>query len=97
MSFIGFFFHFFTQGSICGKINTDSELVFSEKISMSKIYKNTSTVVQLSPEENRLLTESAERSGRTKLQEASIRLKDHLHNFSDIATLGKRFEQTQQE
>jgi hypothetical protein len=60
-------------------------------ITMSGHYKDTSTVVQLSAALNKLLTESAARSGRTKVQEASLRLRDHLLLFSDIATEGKRF------
>ncbi|EPC4028304.1 TraY domain-containing protein [Aeromonas salmonicida] len=60
---------------------------------MPEKYRETSTVVSLNPESNRLLTESAKRSGRTKVQEASIRLRDHLLHFSEIATEGKRFEE----
>lgn len=40
---------------------------------------------------NELLSRSAERSGRTKRQEALLRLEDHLNEFVDIAATGKRF------
>ncbi|MGL4355113.1 MULTISPECIES: TraY domain-containing protein [Aeromonas] len=58
---------------------------------MSQTYRKTSTVVELDARVNQLLTEAARRSGRSKVQEASVRLRDHLLNFSDIATEGKRF------
>ncbi|MFT2798513.1 TraY domain-containing protein [Serratia sp. N21D137] len=47
--------------------------------------------MRLSPNVNRLLTESALRTGRSKTQEALLRLTDHLNNFEDIASEGKRF------
>ncbi len=40
---------------------------------------------------NKLLTEAAARSGRSKVKEAVLRLADHLQHFPDIATTGKRF------
>ncbi|MGL6360001.1 TraY domain-containing protein [Aeromonas hydrophila] len=77
---------------ICGKINSNLEFESNfTVIMMSGPYKDTSTVVQLSADLNKLLTEAASRSGRTKVQEASLRLRDHLMLFSDIATEGKRF------
>lgn len=56
-------------------------------------YRAISSVIQLDSMANRLLSEAAERSGRSKVQEASMRIKDHLLLFSDIATEGKRFPQ----
>ncbi|MGU5694620.1 TraY domain-containing protein [Aeromonas veronii] len=58
---------------------------------MTISYKGVTTVVQLDSNANRLLTEAAERSGRSKVAEATIRLRDHLKNFEDIAAEGKRF------
>ncbi|EKN4715513.1 TraY domain-containing protein [Yersinia enterocolitica] len=40
---------------------------------------------------NRLLSQAAVRAKRTKVMEALLRLEDHLFNFPDIATHGKRF------
>lgn len=54
-------------------------------------WKPSSTVVELSSEINRLLSQAAVRAGRTKVKEATIRLEDHLKNFPDIATEGRRF------
>lgn len=54
-------------------------------------YSWVSTVVELTPEMNRLLTQASSRSRRSKTQEASVRLFDHLMHFQDIATEGKRF------
>ena len=59
--------------NIYGKINSnlEFELIFTV-ITMSGKYRDTSTVVQLQADLNKLLTESAQRSGRTKVQEASL-------------------------
>ncbi len=54
-------------------------------------WKAVQLVMRLSPNVNRLLTESALRTGRSKTQEALLRLTDHLTNFEDIASEGKRF------
>lgn len=54
-------------------------------------WKAVQLVMRLSPNVNRLLTESARRTGRSKTQEALLRLTDHLINFEDIASEGKRF------
>lgn len=42
---------------------------------------------------NKKLSESANRSGRTKRDEAALRLSDHLYRFTDIAAEGKRFHE----
>lgn len=92
MKLIGFFSLLLAPLNIYGKINSNLEFESNfTVIMMSGHYKDTSTVVQLSADLNKLLTESASRSGRTKVQEASLRLRDHLMHFSDIATEGKRF------
>lgn len=54
-------------------------------------WNETKAIVDLSPEDNRRLTEAAQRCGRSKRKEASLRLADHLKNFPDIAAEGKRF------
>lgn len=54
-------------------------------------WKSAQTVIEMSPEINRLLTQAAKRSGRSKVKEASLRLADHLKTVSDIATEGRRF------
>lgn len=48
--------------------------------------------LQLGKEVNELLTLSAKRSGRTKRQEALLRLTDHLQQVQDIAAAGKTFK-----
>ncbi|EMW1017969.1 TraY domain-containing protein [Serratia marcescens] len=48
--------------------------------------------LQLGEEVNELLTLSAKRSGRTKRQEALLRLTDHLQQVQDIAAAGKIFK-----
>jgi hypothetical protein len=55
-------------------------------------YKSVAVGFRVSAEINKLLTESAQRSRRPKAKEAELRLADHLKNFPDIATVGKRFE-----
>lgn len=56
-------------------------------------FKKVGIAVDISPEMNRLLTQAAARSKRTKTTEAYIRLEDHLKNFPDIATTGLRFRE----
>lgn len=41
---------------------------------------------------NKFLTEAASKSGRTKRQEARLRLHDHLHRFASISELKKAEE-----
>lgn len=55
-------------------------------------YKSVAVGFQVSAETNKLLTEAAERSRRPKAKEAELRLTDHLRNFPDIATEGRRFK-----
>jgi len=52
-------------------------------------YKPVFITIQLSSEANKLLSESAARSHRKKLQEATIRLDDHLMRFHSISEKGK--------
>lgn len=54
-------------------------------------WKAVQLVMRLSPTVNRLLSESAKRTGRSKTQEALLRLTDHLISFEGIASEGKRF------
>ncbi|AUQ43893.1 TraY domain-containing protein [Yersinia ruckeri] len=56
-----------------------------------KEYGNVSIVISLTSDMNKRLTLASERSQRSKTKEATLRLHDHLINFDDIATLGKRF------
>lgn len=60
---------------------------------MNVIRTRKETLISLSMPElvNKRLTEAANRSGRSKVQEATLRLADHLEYFPDIATTGKRF------
>jgi hypothetical protein len=54
-------------------------------------FKKVGLTVDVPPDVNRLLTQAAQRSKRTKTMEALVRLEDHLKNFPDIATPGRRF------
>lgn len=54
-------------------------------------YKAVGLSLEITPEMNRLLSQAAARAKRTKVMEALLRLEDHLFNFPDIATHGKRF------
>ena len=44
---------------------------------------------EINAEANRYLSEASKRSGRTKRQEAKLRLHDHLHRFISISELKK--------
>ena len=48
-------------------------------------YKKVFIAFQLSERANRLLSESAKRSNRRKLQEAAMRLEDHLNQVFAIS------------
>ncbi|WP_447874804.1 TraY domain-containing protein [Serratia fonticola] len=50
-----------------------------------------SITMQLAKATNEALNRSAKLSGRTKGQEASLRLYSHLQQYQDIAMAGKRF------
>jgi len=52
-------------------------------------YKPVFITIQLSSEVNRLLSESAARSHRKKLQETRLRLEDHLIRFHSISEKGQ--------
>ncbi|MDR5020240.1 TraY domain-containing protein [Yersinia rochesterensis] len=56
-------------------------------------FPSSNITFDMSPEVNRLLSLSSARSKRTKVKEAILRLEDHLKNFPDIATEGKRFRE----
>lgn len=60
---------------------------------MSLEFTSAKITLDMSPEMNRLLSQSSARSKRTKVKEAIIRLEDHLKNFPDIATTGRRFRE----
>lgn len=50
-------------------------------------YEKVYITIQLSKKANRLLSESCKRSHRKKIQEAKIRLEDHLRQFRSISEL----------
>ena len=56
-------------------------------------FKKVGLTVDVPSDVNRLLTHAAQRSKRTKTMEALVRLEDHLKNFPDIATAGRRFRE----
>lgn len=56
-------------------------------------FPSSNITFDMSPEVNRLLSQSSARSKRTKVKEAILRLEDHLKRFTDIATEGKRFRE----
>lgn len=59
---------------------------------MDKNYLGTHISLKLPKGVNAALTQAAARSGRRKVSEAMIRLEDHLNNFADIASEGRRFK-----
>lgn len=50
-----------------------------------------SVLLRLTPEMTKMLSEAADRSGRSNTREAYVRLEDHLIAFTDLATPGRRF------
>ncbi|STX81532.1 conjugal transfer protein TraY [Legionella busanensis] len=59
--------------------------VMKEKIQ----YKSVHITIKLSSKENKALSLAAERSGRKKIQEAKLRLEDHLSRFRSISELNQ--------
>lgn len=55
-------------------------------------YQSVFITVKLSGDANRLLTESCKRSNRKKIQEATLRIEDHLRRFRSISELDFTFE-----
>ena len=62
-----------------------------QKVESEQVYISVSITMQLSKDTNEALTKAAKRAGRTKRKEAALRLQDHLLQYPDIATAGKRF------
>ena len=61
------------------------------KLKSNNNYKKVYVTIQLSEVGNRLLTESCKRSSRKKMQEAFLRLEDHLRRFRSISELNHTF------
>lgn len=55
-------------------------------------YESVFISFQLSARGNKLITESATRSGRTKKKEALLRLEDHLRRYRSISEISKAIE-----
>ena len=53
--------------------------------------KGMQVLLRLSPEMTAMLSQAADRSGRSNTKEALVRLEDHLKSFTDLATPGRRF------
>lgn len=62
-----------------------------KKLTSNHEVRGVTLTLEINARVNELLSRSAERSGRTKRQEALLRLEDHLNEFVDIAATGKRF------
>ncbi|WP_419421554.1 TraY domain-containing protein (plasmid) [Legionella sp. D16C41] len=54
-----------------------------------KDYKDVFITIKISSEGNKLLTESCKRSKRKKIQEATLRLEDHLSKYRSISELNQ--------
>lgn len=53
--------------------------------------KGMQVLLRLSPEMTAMLSQAANRSGRSNTKEALVRLEDHLKSVTDLATPGRRF------
>lgn len=60
-------------------------------------YKKVHITIQLSNEFNKLLSESAKRAKRRKIQEVVLRLEDHLKRFRSISELNQAVLHKQEE
>lgn len=57
------------------------------KSNLKKNFNSVYITLNLPAESNQLLSESARRSNRKKIQEAKLRLEDHLNKFRSISEL----------
>ena len=57
------------------------------KLESNNNYRKVHITIQLSEDTNRLLSQSCSRSNRKKIQEAALRLEDHLKKFRSISEL----------
>ncbi|MGP2817042.1 TraY domain-containing protein [Serratia marcescens] len=78
---------------LCDHLKAFADLpkFWSQTSKQETSYREVNITIQLYEEDNRLLTSSAARSGRSKKMEAMLRLSHHLKTFADIAAEGKRF------
>ncbi|WP_260679916.1 TraY domain-containing protein [Serratia liquefaciens] len=78
---------------LCDHLKAFADLpkFWSQPSKQETSYREVNITIQLYEEDNRLLTSSAARSGRSKKMEAMLRLSHHLKTFADIAAEGKRF------
>ncbi|HHL3493980.1 TPA: TraY domain-containing protein [Legionella pneumophila] len=67
------------------------------KLESNNNYKKVFITIQISEESNRFLSESAKRSNRKKVQEAKIRLEDHLNRYRSISELNAAVPQLNNE
>lgn len=71
-------------------------IFYGEKIVKSDTnYPSVFVTVQINGEANRLLSESCKRSNRKKIQEATLRLEDHLKRFRSISEIDHVVHQTE--
>jgi len=61
-------------------------------MSKEEKYKGVYLSIKISAKTNKLLSEAAKQSGRKKLQEALIRLEDHLDRIESISKVGHVLE-----
>tara|TARA_B110000879_G_scaffold75242_1_gene104980 strand:- start:841 stop:1041 length:201 start_codon:yes stop_codon:yes gene_type:complete len=52
-------------------------------------YNSVQISMQITADANKLLTQAAQRSGRSKTQEAKLRLHDHLEKYQSISEMHK--------
>lgn len=60
-----------------------------------KEYKAVQISFQLSADANKRISISASRSGRKKVQEAKLRLEDHLLKYSSISKIGCAIDESE--
>ena len=62
--------------------------IFKEmKLESNNNYRKVHITIKLSENANRLLSQSCGRSSRKKIQEAALRLEDHLNKYRSISEL----------
>ena len=60
-----------------------------KKLEFDNDYKKVYITIRLSKDANRLLSESCSRSNRKKIQEATLRLENHLNQFRSVSEINQ--------
>ena len=68
-----------------------------ENSDLERVFRPVKVTCEISERANRLISESSLASKRTKVQEATLRLEDHLEKYTRIASIGTTSDREEEE